>query len=163
GWIDRAFIAAHTVGFDELAAHVARFPLAQVAEATGVPCAEIEQLAELIHRGRRVSLWWTMGVNQSHEGVRVAQAIINIALSAGPAPAQSRSRGSATRWARGCSPTPPTCSAAMTSPTPITARRSPRFLASIRLESRRAIAWRTTRSCKGSREARSAGCGSSGP
>lgn len=83
GWIDRAFIAAHTVGFDELAAHVARFPLAQVAEATGVSCAEIEQLAELIHRGRRVSLWWTMGVNQSHEGVRVAQAIINIALLTG--------------------------------------------------------------------------------
>jgi assimilatory nitrate reductase catalytic subunit len=83
GWIDRAFIAAHTVGFDELAAHVARFPLAQVAEATGLSCAEIEQLAELIHRGRRVSLWWTMGVNQSHEGVRVAQAIINIALLTG--------------------------------------------------------------------------------
>src|SRR5262249_12871476 len=83
GWIDRAFIAEHTVGFDELAAYVGQVPLGQVADATGVPRAETERLAELIHRGQRVSLWWTMGVNQSHEGVRVAQAIINIALLTG--------------------------------------------------------------------------------
>jgi assimilatory nitrate reductase catalytic subunit len=82
-WIDRDFIAAHTTGFDELAAHVARFSLAHVVEATGLSAREIERLAELIHRGKRVSLWWTMGVNQSHEGVRLAQAIINIALITG--------------------------------------------------------------------------------
>src|SRR5690606_6648640 len=35
------------------------------------------------HRGKRVSFWWTMGVNQSHEGVRVAQALINLALLTG--------------------------------------------------------------------------------
>ena len=34
-------------------------------------------------RGKRVSFWWTMGVNQSHEGVRTAQAIINLALMTG--------------------------------------------------------------------------------
>ena len=33
--------------------------------------------------GKRVSFWWTMGVNQSHEGVRTAQAIINLALMTG--------------------------------------------------------------------------------
>ena len=83
GWIDREFIAAHTTGFDELAAHVARFPLAHVAEVTGLAARDIEQLAELVHHGKRVSLWWTMGVNQSHEGVRLAQAIINLALITG--------------------------------------------------------------------------------
>ena len=83
GWIDRAFIDAHTTGFDELADHVAKFQPAHVAEATGLPVGELERLAELIHRGKRVSLWWTMGVNQSHEGVRLAQAIINIALLTG--------------------------------------------------------------------------------
>ena len=40
-------------------------------------------LARLIRPGRRVSLWWTMGVNQSYEGVRVAQSLINIALITG--------------------------------------------------------------------------------
>ena len=36
-----------------------------------------------IHERERVSFWWTMGVNQSHEGVRLAQAIIAIALLTG--------------------------------------------------------------------------------
>ena len=34
-------------------------------------------------QGERVSFWWTMGVNQSHQGVRTAQAIINLALMTG--------------------------------------------------------------------------------
>ncbi|HVJ45040.1 MAG TPA: molybdopterin-dependent oxidoreductase, partial [Luteolibacter sp.] len=33
--------------------------------------------------GKRVSWWWTMGVNQSYEGVRTAQAIINLCLITG--------------------------------------------------------------------------------
>ncbi len=36
-----------------------------------------------IHDGKRVSFWWTMGVNQSHQAVRTAQAIINLALMTG--------------------------------------------------------------------------------
>jgi assimilatory nitrate reductase catalytic subunit len=83
GWIDRAFIAAHTTGFEAFAAHVAAFPLERAAQATGLPAGAIEQLAEQIHRGQRVSFWWTMGVNQSHEGVRLAQALINLALMTG--------------------------------------------------------------------------------
>jgi anaerobic selenocysteine-containing dehydrogenase len=83
GWIDRAFVDAHTRGFDELRASVAEFPLDRVVRETGLPAEQIEGLAALIHRGQRVSFWWTMGVNQSHEGVRVAQAIINLALLTG--------------------------------------------------------------------------------
>src|SRR5690606_15354004 len=33
--------------------------------------------------GRRVSFWWTMGVNQSYQGVRTAQSLINLALMTG--------------------------------------------------------------------------------
>ena len=83
GWIDRDFIAAHTSGFDDLRAHVAGFPLERVVEATGLSEADIVSFAETIHAGRRVSFWWTMGVNQSHEAVRLAQAIINLALITG--------------------------------------------------------------------------------
>src|SRR6185503_16962870 len=50
---------------------------------TGIAVAELERLAETIHAGNRVSFWWTMGVNQSHEGTRTAQAIINLALMTG--------------------------------------------------------------------------------
>ncbi len=57
--------------------------LLAVAYETGLEARQIEHLAELIHRKKRVSFWWTMGVNQSHEGVRTAQAIINLALLTG--------------------------------------------------------------------------------
>jgi len=83
GWIDRAFIAAHTTNFDAFAAHIASYTPERVAEVTGLPVDTIERLAERIHRGKRVSFWWTMGVNQSHEGVRLAQALIDLALMTG--------------------------------------------------------------------------------
>jgi assimilatory nitrate reductase catalytic subunit len=82
-WIDHTFIDAHTTGFAEFAAHVAPYTLERVVEATGLSAEAIERFAEQIHSGKRVSLWWTMGVNQSHEGVKLAQALINIALMTG--------------------------------------------------------------------------------
>jgi anaerobic selenocysteine-containing dehydrogenase len=83
GWIDRGFIAAHTSGFDEFADHVGPFTPERVCEATGIPIDQLERLAATIARGQRVSFWWTMGVNQSHEGTRTAQAIIALALLTG--------------------------------------------------------------------------------
>ena len=41
------------------------------------------RVARMIHEGKRVSFWWTMGVNQSYEGVRTAQSLINLALMTG--------------------------------------------------------------------------------
>ncbi|MGD9646134.1 MAG: molybdopterin-dependent oxidoreductase, partial [Pirellulales bacterium] len=83
GWVDREFIDAHTAGFDEFARFVEPFDLPTVAAATRLPIESIERLAATIHQGQRVSFWWTMGVNQSHQAVRTAQAIINVALMTG--------------------------------------------------------------------------------
>lgn len=83
GWIDRDWVAAHTNGFDEFAAFVAAFPPERVAADTGIGAARLEALARTIHEGRRVSFWWTMGVNQSYEGTRTAQSLINLALMTG--------------------------------------------------------------------------------
>jgi anaerobic selenocysteine-containing dehydrogenase len=83
GWIDQGYIEAHTDGFATFAAHVDRFTPERVSAATGLAVADLERFAETIGRGQRVSFWWTMGVNQSHEGVRLAQAIINLALMTG--------------------------------------------------------------------------------
>lgn len=83
GWIDRPFIDAHTTGFDALVEHVASYTIERVTEATALPAEEIQRLAALIHGGKRVSFWWTMGVNQGHESTRTAQAIINLALLTG--------------------------------------------------------------------------------
>ncbi len=83
GTIKRDFIAAHTSGFEEFSAFVREFTPAHVSAETGVPVATLERLAEIIGTRERVSLWWTMGVNQSHEATRTAQAIINLALMTG--------------------------------------------------------------------------------
>jgi anaerobic selenocysteine-containing dehydrogenase len=83
GWIDERFIREHTSGFDEFAQHVREYPLQRVAAETGIAESALQHAARTIHEGRRVSFWWTMGVNQSYQGVRTAQAIINLALMTG--------------------------------------------------------------------------------
>lgn len=83
GWIDREFIDSHTTGLSEFVEFAANFPLERVAAETCLPREQIEHLAATIHQGQRVSFWWTMGVNQGHEAVRTAQAIINLALMTG--------------------------------------------------------------------------------
>jgi assimilatory nitrate reductase catalytic subunit len=83
GAVDRTFVDAHTTGFDDFAAHVAAYPVELVAQRTGLTEEALVAVAHAIGQGRNVSLWWTMGVNQSHQGVRTAQAIINLALLTG--------------------------------------------------------------------------------
>ncbi len=83
GWVDDDFIAQSTHGFDEFCRHVAPYTLDVVTERTGLTAAAIEEVAELIHQSERSSFWWTMGVNQSYEGVRTAQSLINLALMTG--------------------------------------------------------------------------------
>ncbi len=82
-YIDHQYIAAHTTGFAEFKQHVSRYTLDYVEKATKIPALTLKRIAKKIHDGKRVSFWWTMGVNQSHEGVRVAQALINLALITG--------------------------------------------------------------------------------
>ncbi|MEM9130862.1 MAG: nitrate reductase [Actinomycetota bacterium] len=83
GAVDRAFVEAHTTGFDDFAAHVAGYPVDAVADRTGLAPSALLAVADAIAGGRNVSFWWTMGVNQSHQGVRTAQSLINLALLTG--------------------------------------------------------------------------------
>jgi anaerobic selenocysteine-containing dehydrogenase len=83
GWVDHEYIAAHTTGFGEYAAHVADYSPDQVAGACGLSAEVIRAFAKTLHEGKAVSLWWTMGINQGHESTRTAQAIIALALMTG--------------------------------------------------------------------------------
>lgn len=83
GRTDAASIG-QTSGFEEFAAFVRDYTPASVTEQTGMTVEQIESLARLVSEpGKRVSWWWTMGINQSYEGVRAAQAMINLALITG--------------------------------------------------------------------------------
>ncbi len=84
GAVDPAFVAEHTTGFAEFVSFVEAFTPERVAAETGLTLADFQRTAELIARpGARVSYWWTMGVNQSHQATRTAQALINLSLMAG--------------------------------------------------------------------------------
>lgn len=82
-WVDRAFLSEHTNGMEEFELYLQTLAWTEICEATGLSQLQFHQLAQTIHQGKRVSFWWTMGVNQSHQGVRTAQAIINVALMTG--------------------------------------------------------------------------------
>ena len=85
--VDTAFIEGSTQGFEAFRDFVGDYSLVRAAEETKLDLGEIQRFAETIadatRSGRRVSFWWTMGVNQCHEGVRVAQSLINLALMTG--------------------------------------------------------------------------------
>ncbi|MBI2710980.1 MAG: nitrate reductase [Actinobacteria bacterium] len=83
GWVDHDFVAASTTGFEAVREAMRAYPPDVVAAESGLAVEQLEHVAATIGRGERVSFWWTMGVNQSHQGVRTAQAIINLALMTG--------------------------------------------------------------------------------
>lgn len=82
-WIDKEYIEKYTEDFEGFKEHVKSFTLDKVEHETGISSERMLELAEIIHNGERVSLWWTMGINQGYQAVRNAQAIINIALMTG--------------------------------------------------------------------------------
>ena len=84
GAIDTHFVNDHTSGFEAFSAFVQSFTPEFVAAETGLSAAQLQRFADTIRTGTpRVSFWWTMGVNQSHQATRTAQAIINLALMTG--------------------------------------------------------------------------------
>ncbi len=83
GLIDRAYIDAHTTGFEALAALVAMSTPAVTAAATGLSEAAIERVAGLYGRAKAGFIGWTMGVNQSTQGSYTVAAINNLALLTG--------------------------------------------------------------------------------
>jgi assimilatory nitrate reductase catalytic subunit len=82
--VDEGFVKNHTEGFEEFARFVRPYSPDATREDTQIGRLKVKAIADLISDPtKRVSIWWTMGVNQSHEGVRTAQAIINLCLMTG--------------------------------------------------------------------------------
>ena len=83
GRVDAASLA-NTEGIEDFTEFLKDYSPAEVTDRTGQTVEVIEELARTVSDpNKRVSWWWTMGVNQSHEGVRTAQAIINLCLITG--------------------------------------------------------------------------------
>jgi len=83
GWIDRDYINGHTVGFEEFSDHVKGFTPRKVSGKACIPEEDLLDFARIIHEAKRVSFWWSMGVNQNYQAVACATAVINLALMTG--------------------------------------------------------------------------------
>ena len=82
-WINKEYIENYTENFEGYKEHVKDFPLNKAKENTGLSEEQVMEIVNLIHNGKNVSFWWTMGVNQGYEAVRTAQSIIALALLTG--------------------------------------------------------------------------------
>ncbi|WP_081942211.1 molybdopterin oxidoreductase family protein [Spirochaeta lutea] len=79
-WIDHDYIRESTEDFQGLKDFVMAMDLDEASRHCGISTETMFDLARRIHEATAASFWWTMGVNQSHQATRTAQALINIAL-----------------------------------------------------------------------------------
>ncbi len=83
GLHNRAFIEHATVGFEEYAAAVEPFTLAEGERLTGVPAAAIRETAHAYARADRAMICWTLGITEHHNAVDNVLALINLGLLTG--------------------------------------------------------------------------------
>ncbi|TRO41120.1 nitrate reductase [Pseudomonas sp. ALS1131] len=83
GWIDRAYIDAHTEGFEALKKLVRDYSPAVTADLCGISLDDLQRCAELIGRAPSFLSLWCMGLNQSSSGSAKNSALINLHLATG--------------------------------------------------------------------------------
>jgi molybdopterin-dependent oxidoreductase alpha subunit len=83
GLENREFINAHTIGFDELRAHVEQTSWETLEAQSGSTKAEMMNLGQLLGEAKNVVLVWSMGITQHASGEDNVRAIVNIALAKG--------------------------------------------------------------------------------
>jgi assimilatory nitrate reductase catalytic subunit len=83
GLENRAFIDAHTTGFEAVRASVAAWDPRTVAGRTGVQPEAIEQAARIYATAERAMILHARGVEHQSKGVENVLALINLALATG--------------------------------------------------------------------------------
>ncbi|MCC5949485.1 MAG: FdhF/YdeP family oxidoreductase [Nitriliruptoraceae bacterium] len=83
GQVDRAFIDAHTGGFDELTAELDRHDLDDLVRWAGSSRADVERFATMYGASKASVLVWSMGITQHTFGTDNVRAIIDLALVRG--------------------------------------------------------------------------------
>lgn len=83
GFVDEAFVAARTTGFEEYAELLAEYPPEVAAEITGAPAEAIEKAARMYGEAQNASIAWGLGVTEHRYGSEVVQLICDLALMTG--------------------------------------------------------------------------------
>jgi assimilatory nitrate reductase catalytic subunit len=82
-WIDHRFIAESTVGFEEVAAHVAQWTPSQTARVTGIAEKLIRQAAEMWGQAPSSFMMHARGIEHHSHGVQNVLGAINLVLASG--------------------------------------------------------------------------------
>jgi anaerobic selenocysteine-containing dehydrogenase len=83
GWVDRDWVAAHTVGVEELERLVAGWPPERAAEVCGVDAGQIRGAARILGTAQRLLSTVLQGVYQSHQATAAACQVNNLNLLRG--------------------------------------------------------------------------------
>ncbi|MEN9890334.1 MAG: hypothetical protein RLY78_629 [Pseudomonadota bacterium] len=83
GWIDEAWIAAHTTGFDALRERVRAWTPERTAATTGLAMADIETAARWFATGGPALSLYCQGLNQSSQGTANNATLVHLHLATG--------------------------------------------------------------------------------
>ncbi len=83
GWVDRAYIDAHTNGFDDLKATVRDYTPDAVAATCGIRKDDLAQATKLFAQSPATLSLYCQGLNQSSSGTANNAALINLHLATG--------------------------------------------------------------------------------
>src|SRR5580765_8218470 len=83
GWIDRAFIAEHTTGFEKLEETLRKYTPEHAAQIAGVPSRMIVKAAEMWGPAATSFLLHARGIEHHSKGVENCMAAINLVVATG--------------------------------------------------------------------------------
>jgi assimilatory nitrate reductase catalytic subunit len=83
GYVDHAYVAARTTGFDEVRRAVAQWWPARVERLTGVPVADLYETVRRLATADRAIVLTARGAEQHAKGTDTVSAFVNLALALG--------------------------------------------------------------------------------
>jgi molybdopterin-dependent oxidoreductase alpha subunit len=82
-WVDREFIAARTVGWEDAEAKARSFSWQDLERSAGQSKAEMYRFAEAFGKARHAIIVWSMGITQHSYGSDNVRSIVNLQLARG--------------------------------------------------------------------------------
>ena len=83
GWVDREFIAARTMRWEEVETKARSLSWEELESGSGVGRAEMYRFAEAFGKARSAVVVWSMGITQHRYGSDNVRALVNLQLARG--------------------------------------------------------------------------------
>jgi len=83
GWVDREYVEAHTLGYDDLAETVAPYSPEEAERICGVPADDVRRAARIFGESEAVLSTVLQGFYQSHQATAASVAVHNLHLLRG--------------------------------------------------------------------------------